>query len=69
MNRDVNTNLYRDSSNFLSRSAKYDEGIAKSSLNKISSSKNFRYSKQVHEEDSDEPDVPNENPTDYTSIS
>jgi len=58
----------RESSDCLSNSPKRAEMIIRPNTSRLNSNKNFRYERQSADEDSDEPDVPNETPIDSSSI-
>lgn len=63
-----NDKYLRDNSDFLSASVKYNDHIKKPRITRLNSTKNFRYSNQVNDDDSDEPVVPNEKPRDLSSV-
>lgn len=63
-----NDKYLRDNSDFLSASIKYND-LKRPKITRLNSTKNFRYSNQVNDdEDSDEPDIPSENPGNFSSV-
>lgn len=64
----TNDTLLKDNSDFLSASVKCDRSVMKPKLIRHNTTKNDRYSTQIQDDDSDEPDVPNENPRNLSSM-